>query len=74
MQRRKYGEGEIRLGFPIELSPDIYCLAFVSMLKNEYIADFMDVLTGKLTSGKDKSHVSVENRVTNFLRKIHEGD
>ena len=74
MQRRKYGEGEIRLGFPIVLTKDIYSLAYISFLANEHINEFIDVLTGKLKSGKDRSHVSINNRVTKFLRQIHEGD
>jgi len=67
MQRRKYGEGEMRLGFPIEINQDIYCLAYVSMLKYEHITNFIDVLTGKLSSGKDESHVHSENVVTKAL-------
>jgi len=74
MQRRKYGEGEMRLGFPIEIAPDIYSLAFVSMLKNEHIINFIDVLTGKLTSGKDESHVSTENEVTKALQGMAEAN
>jgi len=74
LQRRKYGEGEVRLGYPIKLNPDVYSLAFVMMLKNKHITDFINVLTGKLTDGRDKSDISSENAVTTFLRKQHEGE
>jgi len=71
MQRRKYGEGEIRLGFPIKLNADIYSLSFVCMLQNEHISNFIDVLTGKLIDGRDDSHVSSENKVTKSLLQAH---
>lgn len=32
VQRRKYGEGEVRLGYPLKLNPDVYSLSFVMML------------------------------------------
>jgi hypothetical protein len=32
MQRRKYGEGEVRLGYALKINPDIYSLSFIMML------------------------------------------
>ena len=36
-QKRKYGDGEIRLGTSLNLSENIYTLAFVAELTNETI-------------------------------------
>lgn len=49
-QKRRYGEGKLRIGQPVTLSEDIFSMAFISMLKDEYISLFVDVETSELVS------------------------
>jgi hypothetical protein len=44
---RKYGEGSLRMGTAVELSEDIYCITYLSMLRADYISLYLDVETGQ---------------------------
>ncbi len=46
LQKRIYGEGELRLGTSIDLDPTIYSYAYGLCICDEDITDFMDLLTG----------------------------
>jgi len=45
---RKYGAGEIRINTRLDVDEDIYSLAFVSMLSDECITPYFDVIKGEL--------------------------
>lgn len=44
--KRKYGEGSLRMGTAVELSEDIYCITYLSMLRADYISLYLDIETG----------------------------
>ncbi len=47
-QKRKYGEGERRLGQHLELRQGIYSFAFVLQMNDEKLAKHIDLLKGKV--------------------------
>jgi hypothetical protein len=47
-KERGYGQGDCRLGTTLEMSDDIYSLAFVCWLSNDAINKYFDVLKGEL--------------------------
>ena len=40
---RCYGEGEIRIGSVLDLSKDMYTLAYVCLLENEILIQYYDI-------------------------------
>jgi hypothetical protein len=48
LQKRIYGEGEIRLGKKVDLDPSIYSYAFALCICDEDITGFMDLITGEV--------------------------
>ena len=73
--KRKYGEGEFRLGKVVQLDPSIYSYSYAMYIKNESITEFMDILTGKVNFKEANENDVVENKVMEFLesRLINEG-
>ena len=48
LQKRTYGEGELRLGTKIDLATSIYSYAFGLCICDEDITEFIDLLTGEV--------------------------
>lgn len=46
VQKRKYGEGELRLGKSIDIQSSIYDYSYLLQIKDEDFENFIDVLTG----------------------------
>ena len=69
LQKRTYGEGEIRLGSSIELEQSIYCYAYALCICNDDITEFMDLLTGKVHPKLEKDEDEDENAVLTFLKE-----
>lgn len=42
-RQRKYGEGSLRMGTAVELTEDIYCITYLSMLRADHIAIFLNI-------------------------------
>jgi len=69
LQKRVYGEGEIRLGTSIDLDPSIYSYAYALCICNEDITDFMDLVTGEVHAKEVKDGDTEENSVLAFLKE-----
>ena len=67
MQKRTYGEGELRLGTAIDLDPSIFSYAYGLCICDEDITNFIDLLTGKVNEREKKDED--ENAVLTFLRE-----
>ena len=53
LQKRIYGEGELRLGTVIDLEPSIFSYAYGLCICDEDITEFMDLLTGRVNEKKE---------------------
>jgi hypothetical protein len=51
----------LRIGQPLGLSEDIYCMAYISMLKSEHITLFMDIETGAFV-GEERRQKIIQRR------------
>ena len=69
MQKRVYGEGEIRLGTKVDLDLSIYSYAYGLCICDEDITEFMDLLTGKVNKKEEKDEDEDENAVLTILKE-----
>jgi uncharacterized membrane-anchored protein len=51
---RPLGNGRLRVGTPIELRDDIYCMAFLSQLRPDIITRYIDLRTGETIMERDE--------------------
>ena len=56
-RKRRYGEGALRMNSGVELTEDIYCIAYLSMLKADHISIFLDIETGHVNTEKEKQAI-----------------
>jgi hypothetical protein len=54
IQKRKYGEGELRIGYCLILNDSIYHYGFIINLKDEHIIKYMDILSGVVRKEGDE--------------------
>ena len=57
MQKRKYGEGLVRLGSSLDLDEDVYSLAYIVMMTDKYISMWFDIETGKLLEEDERNNL-----------------
>lgn len=70
-QQRLYGDGRLRIGDKIELSPELYTLLFISAFKHSEIEKYIDVVSGELKEREvgGEEEQQVENIETKNLQK-----
>ncbi len=71
---RAYGAGDVRIGTKLRMDEDIYSLAFVSLLSDDCINPYFDVITGELinlsdSDSEEEAHVDKKNTVTLLNQK-----
>lgn len=71
-QKRRYGEGERRLGQHLELRRGIYSFAFFLQMNDEKLAEHIDLLSGKLIHHSDDSSSSEFEEEEEEGEKQHE--
>jgi len=54
---RRYGEGSLRIGSGVELSEDIYCITYLSMLRADHISVYLNIETGQLTEQHERDGI-----------------
>jgi|LauGreDrversion4_2_1035121.scaffolds.fasta_scaffold270596_4 hypothetical protein len=62
---RAYGAGNVRIGTTLSMDEDIYSLTFVSLLSDDCICQYFDVITGELINLSDsdsEEEVNVESK------------
>ena len=64
-KKRGYGEGEIRIGNPVDVNSDVYALCINSMLTRDHIMHFVDPLTGEIVELEDKLSFIEYNSIKN---------
>jgi hypothetical protein len=76
---RAYGAGDVRIGTKLDMDEDIYSLAFVSMLSDECITPYFDVITGELINLSDsdseeeeKPHSEQKSSLAQPIHKVKE--
>ena len=60
--KRKYGEVSLRMGSPVELSEDIYCITYLSMLRADHISLYIDIATGMVIPANQRPALKAKLR------------
>ena len=72
-QKRKYGEGELRIGDSILLSDSIYHYGYAISLQDDHINKFMDIIVGVVRKeGDDDEMTPDDNETITQLRLRYE--
>ncbi len=71
---RADGAGDVRIGMKLRMDEDIYSLAFVSLLSDDCINPYFDVITGELinlsdSDSEEEANVDKKNTVTLLNQK-----
>lgn len=56
-QKRKYGEGDIRLDTSLDFEEGIYDFAFITQLNNKILTDTIDVINGKTVKENEDEEI-----------------
>lgn len=75
---RAYGAGNVRIGTRLEMGEDIYSLSFVSMLSDDCITPYFDVITGELinlgdsdSEEEEKPHAEEKSPLALLKQKVN---
>ena len=55
LEKRFYGEGEVRIGTSLVLNDDIYCCGFIAYLSDDIIKKTLNIMTGTLKEQEEET-------------------
>ena len=72
-QERGYGNGDLRIGSPIDLDDDIYCLSYIVQMKNSHLVKFLDFDTGVIFEAEEREKLlALDVNSSKFLANLQE--